>query len=67
MLLGTAGILGRQPWLLGGAALAAGLTAVVVQFGRAYDRRRAEIKEARSELKSAAQEIAAEVRSPRDS
>jgi hypothetical protein len=34
--------------LLGGAALAAGLTLLVARFGKAYDRRRAEIAASRT-------------------
>ena len=67
MLLGTAGVIGRQPWLLGGAGLAVALTFVVVHFGRAFDRRRADIAATRSDLGGEAHALSDAVKSSRDS
>ena len=67
VLLITAGILGRSPWLLGGAAVAIVLTIVVVRLGKAFDRRRAEVAASRAELKGESQSLADAVRSSRDS
>ena len=66
-LLVTVGVIGRSPWLLGGAALAAALMLVVVRLGKAYDRRRAELAESRAELKGEVQMLADAVRPSRDS
>ena len=67
VLLVTAGVLGRSPWLLGGAALAAALTIVVVRLGKAYDRHRARLAESRAELKEEVQGLAQSVKPARDS
>jgi hypothetical protein len=67
VLLTTAGVLGRSPWLLGGAALAGVLTFVVVRLGRAFDRRRAELAAGRAEVQGEARMLADAVRSSRDS
>jgi len=57
----------RQPWLLGGAALAVVLTLVVVRIGKAFDKRRAEIAARRTELKSEAHALADATRPTHDS
>ena len=67
VLLVTAGILGRSPWLLAGAAVAAALTVVVVRLGKAYDRQRARMAESRAELKEEVQILAESVRPSPDS
>jgi len=67
LLLGTVGVIGRSPWLLGGAGLAAGLTLVVIRFGKAYDKRKAEIAASRAELRSDVSHLANVVRPSRDS
>ena len=60
-------MINRSPWLLGGAALAAGLTLVVVRFGKAFDKRRAEIAASRAELKGDATDLVDAIKSSRDS
>ena len=67
ILLVTAGILGRSPWLLGGAVLAAALTIVVVRLGKAYDKHRVRMTESRAELKQEVQMLAEAVKPSRDS
>jgi hypothetical protein len=67
VLLGTVGAISRQPWLLGGAALAAALTFAVLLFGKAFDRRRAEILASRSDLRTEAQSLGDVVKTSRDS
>ena len=67
MLLATVGVLNRSAWLLGGAALAAGLTLLVVRFGKAFDKRRAEIAASRAELKDEARDLAGAMKGSRDS
>lgn len=61
------GVLNRSPWLLGGAAIAAALTLVVVRFGKAFDKRRAEIAASRAELKSEAGDLVHAIKKSRDS
>jgi hypothetical protein len=61
------GVINRSPWLLGGAALAAALTLIVVRFGRAFDQRRAEIAASRAELKGEARDLAQAMKGSRDS
>ena len=67
VLLATVGIIGRSPWLLGGAGLAAALTVVVVRLGKAYDRHRAAMTERRAELKEEVRILAEAVKPSRDS
>ena len=67
LLLGTVGVISRSPWLLGGAAIAASLTYVVVRLGKAYEQRRAEMAASRAELKGEARMLADAVRPSRDS
>lgn len=67
VLLATVGVIGRSPWLLGGAAVAAILMYVVVRMGKAYDLHRARMAESRAELKQEAQGLAEVVKSSRDS
>jgi len=67
VLLATVGVLDRSSWLLGGAALAAGLSFLVVRFGKAYDKRRAEIAASRTDLRDEARVLADAVKSSRDS
>ena len=67
ILLVTVGVIGRSPWLLGGAAVAAALMVVVFKVGRAYDRRRAELAASRAELKGEVQMLANAVNPSRDS
>ena len=67
VLLVTVGVIGRSPWLLGGAAIAAILMYVVVRLGKAYDRHRARMAESRAELKQEVQVLADVVKASRDS
>ena len=53
--------------MLGGAGLAAALTLLVIRFGKAYDKRRAEIEASRAELRGEVSDLANAVRTSRDS
>jgi len=67
VLLGTVAVINRSPGLLGGAGLAAALTLLVVRFGKAFDKRRAEIAASRAELRGEAHTLANTVKPSRDS
>lgn len=66
-LLGIAGARMGNRWLLGGAAVAVLLGLVVLRVGRGYERRRADVAAARTELRAETHGLAAAIQESRDS